>query len=341
MTLDSHHIARHLPVPDVSVIIVSYNTRALTLDCLRSVYEQTRELSFEVFVVDNASSDGSAAAIAAEFPQVHLVANSDNRGFAAANNQAMRLARGRYLCLANSDTVLQGGSVERLCEYLDHHPAVGMVGPRLLWPDRTLQLSCRRFPSLWNNLCPALGLTRLFPRTAAFSGEHMGYFAHDETREVPALVGAFMVIRRSALESVGTMDERFFFYCEEIDWCRRFWDAGWPVVFHSEASVIHIGRGSSCREPERFTREQLVSNCMYWMKHHGILRARAFLMIMLLRHMLRAAVNALPFRMRGACMRASPVLTQPRLCGACVRLLLDPTVTERVRAVSALTAGPA
>ena len=204
----------------------------------------------------------------------------------------MQAAEGRYICLANSDTVLRADCLDKMCEYLDANPGVAVLGPKLLWSDLSLQLSCRKFPTLRNTLCPALGLTRLFPRISFLSGEHMGYFQHDRAIEIDALVGAFLMIRKEAIQQVGLMDENYFFYCEEIDWCRRFKDAGWKIVFYPKAEVIHLGQGSASKEPERFKKEFILSNCRYWKKHHNRIERSLFCIIMLCRHSIRLAINS-------------------------------------------------
>lgn len=308
---------------DVSIIIVSYNTRSITLECLEAIRAETGTLSAEVIVVDNGSSDGSVEAIRERFPEVLVLAEQMNLGFAAANNVGIRLSQGRYVCLANSDTVVRHDCIRELVRFLNDNPDVGIVGPRLLWPDLSLQLSCREFPTLWNNLCPSLGLTRLFPHTRRLNGEHMTYFRHDTLCDVDAIVGAFLIARRTAIEAVGIMDERFFFYCEEIDWCKRFREGGWRVVFYPYAEVIHLGRGSSSSYPTRFAREFVISSVRYWIKHHGLLKAKTFLGITLLRHILRipAACCHIPIRQKTSLVRT--LQARIAVLWTCIRLLLD------------------
>ncbi len=264
-------------------------------DCLYSIINSPRQYTREIIVVDNASQDGSPEMVQRAFPDVSLIHNPENYGFAKANNIGIQAARGRYLCLANSDTLIQADCLDKLSRYLDTHPDAAVVGPKLLWKDKSLQWSCRKFPGLWNTLCPALGLTRLFPHVPFLSGEHMGYFRHDRTIEVDALVGAFLMIRTEAAEQVGLMDEKYFFYCEEIDWCKRFKNAGWKIVFYPEAQVVHLGQGSASREPERFKREFILSNYRYWKKHHNLLQRLLFCLIVLCRHTIRLAINSLVY----------------------------------------------
>lgn len=273
---------------DVSVIIVNWNTRHYVLDCIRSLLAYQGQYKLEIIVVDNASEDDSAAAIKAQFPQVVVIENPDNRGFARANNQGIAIARGRYVSLVNSDILFLEDTFTLMLHYMDQNPDVGVLGPKLLWQDQTLQGSCRKSPSIWNTLCPAIGLTALFPRISFFSGEHMiGYFAHDRIIDVDVLVGAFMMIRRSTLEQVGGMDEQYFMYCEEVDWCKRFVEAGWKIRFFPETKVIHYGGGSSASEPVRFFKEFCLSNLRYWNKHHARPLVISYRLVMILRYLIR------------------------------------------------------
>jgi len=285
---------------DISVVIVNWNTKAFVLDCIQSIRSRSQGLQIEIIVVDNASQDGSPEAIRQQFPEVHLVENSTNCGFARGNNIGMARARGRYVCLVNSDCVVLDGCFQRLHRYMEDHADVGIVGPKLLWKDRTLQLSCRKLPSLWNALCPALGLTKIFPGVPFLSGEHMGYFGHDEIRDVDVLVGAFLMVRKSAVDAVGGMDESYFMYCEEVDWCKRFVKAGWRVVFNPEAEAIHHGGGSSANEPTRCHREYCLSNLKYWRKHHSRPRELGFRAILLLRYAVRLPCWRLAQRLSGS-----------------------------------------
>lgn len=273
---------------DVSVIIVSWNAKKHLVDCLNSLGNGR-----EIIVVDNGSSEGSPEVVEKEFPQVKLIRNAENLGFARANNIGIRASTGRYVCLINSDVVVLNDCIESLVKFMDSNSPVGMAGPRILNPDRTLQVSCRHFPSIWNNLCQALGLNYVFPKSAFFSEPFMKYWAHDEIRKVDVLSGCFLMIRREAIDEVGLLDENFFIYGEDIDWCRRFHKSGWDVMLYPEAQAIHIGGASSSNAPIRFYLETQKADLQYWRKHHGVLGRFAYTFIILLRQILRAIHGAI------------------------------------------------
>jgi hypothetical protein len=229
---------------DVSVVVVNWNTRDILRDCLRSVYEQTKDIRFEVIVIDNASSDDSAAMVRREFPQAILIENPENRGFAAANNQGMKIGKGRYVLLLNPDTIVLDGAIEKTMAFADLHPDVGVVGCQVLENETKIQRTCFAFPSLRNLILQESGLRRLFPRSRFFGAADMGWWDRNTERDVDVVSGMFMLARREAIEQVGLMDEDYFIYAEETDWCFRFWRAGWRCVFTPLARIIHRDGGS-------------------------------------------------------------------------------------------------
>lgn len=234
--------------PDVSVVIVNWNTRDMLRDCLRSVYEQTRDIAFEVIVVDNASKDGSTAMVRAEYPQTVVIENRENRGFASANNQAMASCRGRYVLLLNPDTIVLDGAVQKTVVYADAHPDAGIVGCQVWENESVIQQTCARFPSVWSTFVQAVGLYRLFPWSCWVGRERLPDWNRDTEREVDVVSGMYMLVRREAIEAVGMMDEDYFVYAEETDWCWRFWKAGWRCVFTPVARIIHRDGGSKSTE---------------------------------------------------------------------------------------------
>ncbi len=233
------------PAPRLSVIIASWNTRDILRDCLASVQRHLAAVEHEVIVVDNASEDGSADMVAAEFPAVRLVRNAENVGFGRANNQAMRLAHGDWLLLLNSDTLLVDGSVAELAERVRGEPGVAVAHCRLLYPDGRLQHSTYRFPTLRGAVLEDLGLYKMVSRRRA--GELLlgGYWEHDEERDVDAVAGAFMLLPRTVFEQTGGFDERLFMYGEDIEWCKRIRDTGGRVRFYPQASIVHLGHAST------------------------------------------------------------------------------------------------
>jgi len=229
---------------DVSIIIVNWNARDYVRDCLKSIYEQTHNVSYEVIVVDNASSDGSSSMIKKEFPLVRLIENKDNHGFAAANNQGMKIAAGRYVLLLNPDTIVLDKVIEKTIAFADSNPRAGVVGCQVLENETKIQRTCFAFPSVGNLILQETGLNRLFPRSRFFGRTDMGWWDRDTQSDVDVVSGMFMLVRREAIEQVGLMDEDYFVYAEETDWCCRFRRAGWRCVFTPAGRIIHRDGGS-------------------------------------------------------------------------------------------------
>ena len=279
---------------DISFIIVNWNTRELLLNCIRSIKENAESFSSEIIVVDNDSEDDSVQAVRAQFPDVVLIENEKNVGFAKANNIGMSQSTGRYVCLINSDVILIEGCLSSLYSHMEQHEDIGVIAPKILNRDLSLQESCKEFPTIWNSLCRALALDTAFPHSRLFSAQLMRYWRHEEIRPVDILSGCFWTVRRAALTKVGPLDERFFMYAEDKDWCMRFWKSGWPVVYYPPAQAIHLTASSSARDPIRFYVEMTRANLRYWKKHYGWARQLAIRAIMLLHESLRiigAAVN--------------------------------------------------
>lgn len=295
-------------MPDVSVIIVNWNARDYLLKCLGSLPSGLGSLEAEVIVVDNASSDGSAQAVRERFPEVKVLQQDENLGFAKANNIGMRESKGRYICLVNSDVVVLGGCLEELLRFLERHPVAALAGPRVLNPDESLQPTCRRFPSLGGSLLSAVGL------------DGWNYFSHDRTARVEALSGCLLMARRKAVDEVGMLDERFFFYAEDKDWCKRFHDAGHEVWYCTEAEAVHYGGSSSALAPVRFYIEMQKANLGYWEKHRGAAARGAYVAITLMHQLIRFARSGALYALKPAERRSAA--HKARRSAACLKWLL-------------------
>ncbi len=242
---------------DLAVVIVNYNVSALLKNCLDTVYASTGDITYRVCVVDNASPDDSVRMVAEQFPQATLIANQDNRGYPAANNQGM-VALGvgsddepRYTLLLNPDTELPADCLFEYVKWMDENQDVGIVGPRLVLPDGSLDLACRRsFPSPQVSMHRMLGLSSLFPQSHIFGRYNMTYLPEDQLTEVDSVVGAFMLVRTQAIKEEGMLDEVFWMYGEDLDWSKRIKDAGWKIVYNPMRKVKHVKRASSKQNPK-------------------------------------------------------------------------------------------
>lgn len=253
---------------DLSIIILNYNTCELTLKALRSVYASRTGYQFEVILIDNASSDSSVEKIREEFPQVQLIENEENVGFSKANNQGMRIATGRYVLLLNSDTVVQTDTLEIMVRFMDEHPDVGASGCKVILPDGSLDKACRRgFPTPSASFYYAFGISKLFPHVPRFNQYQLGYLNPDEEYPVDCLVGAFMLVRRKAIDEVGLLDEQFFMYGEDVDWCYRIKQAGWTNYYYPKTHIIHYKGASSRKRPLKIVYEFHRAMYLFHRKH--------------------------------------------------------------------------
>jgi len=254
---------------NLSICIVSYQARDLLRDCLRSIYGTVVTSSFEIIVVDNHSADGAPEMLRNEFPDVRLLVNDENTGFTRPYNQAMRLAQGRYVVILNPDTLVLPNAITDLAVFLDSHPEVGIVGPKVLNRDGTLQKQCRRSEARpWDAICYFSGLSRLFPHDKRFAGYLMTYLSEDLTHEAEAVSGSCMMIRREVIDQIGYLDENFFAYQEDTDYCRRTRLAGWEIFYNPSAQIIHFGgEGGSRVQPFRSIIEWHRSYYLYYRKH--------------------------------------------------------------------------
>jgi GT2 family glycosyltransferase len=274
-------------VSTISVIIVSWNARDYLRGCLLSIRQVGGVLIREIIVVDNASTDGSPDVVENEFPEVILIRSKENLGFARANNLGIKRSTGPWLALVNSDVVVHANCFEELVAHLELHSDAGLVGPKIFGKEGKIQLTRRRLPTLWNALCRALALDELLARLPGLRDREIGPEAHETLGDAEVISGCFWLARREAVDQVGILDERFFFYAEDVDWCKRFWDEGWKVVFVPKATATHFGGGSSANAPFRFSIELLRANLTYWHKHRGPLGKAAFYSLSLIHHTLR------------------------------------------------------
>jgi len=296
---------------DLSIVIVNWNVRDLLRRCLHSIMSSlqlpssifhppssnlqlpTSNLQIEVIVVDNASSDGSVAMVKEEFPQVRLIANSENLGFTVGNNQGIAVSRGRYVFLLNPDTEVVGDALATMIEYIDDHPQVGALGPQLLNPDGSVQSSRRRFPTLATAFLESTILQQWFPHNHVTRHYYITDRPDDEVQEVDWVTGACLLARREAIENVGVLDEGFFMYSEELDWCRRIKAQGWKMVYLPTAKVIHYGAQSS-EQVKSFQHIQFQrSKVRYFRKHHGSWQAEVLRLFILASYLYQLIVEAL------------------------------------------------
>ncbi len=263
---------------DLAIVIVNYNTRDLLRACLRSVYASQGDFSYHVTVVDNASQDDSVAMVRQEFPQARVISAPKNGGFAYANNIGLR-AYGfgqhkplaelpRYALLLNPDTELPSTALADMLALMDARPDLGASGPRLILPDGRLDKACRRaFPSPMSFVYRGLGLSKLFPHHPRFAQYNLTYLPEDQETEVDSVVGAFMLVRREALEAAGLLDEAFFMYGEDLDWAFRIKQAGWKIWYYPKVVVYHH-KGAASRGNVRARRAFYDAMAIFVRKHY-------------------------------------------------------------------------
>lgn len=273
--------------PDISIIIVGWNSKEYLLECLRSVTREITALTIEIIVVDNSSVDGSVEAVREEFSNVNLQASKENLGFAKANNLGISLSQGRYLCLMNPDIKVLPGCIDRMFSYMETHPSVGLLGPQILNSDLSLQISWRELPSLWNSLCRSLALDKAFRLL-----KRRKELPPDTASPVEVLSGCLWMVRREAVQKVGLLDETFFVYAEDIDWCKRFREKRWNVVYFPESQAIHHGGTSSAWAPIESFIQMQKANLQYWRKYHGLALQIGFYVVLFLHHALRIVGNS-------------------------------------------------
>ena len=261
---------------DLGIVIVNWNTRDLLRECLKSVQDSDSSVSRRVIVVDNASTDGSAEMVRAEFPRVELIANRVNSGFSGANNLGIKAfdELPRYIVLLNPDTVVPPDAFRLMVDRMDSDPKIGVAGPRLVLPSGNLDLACRRsFPTPEVMFWRVTGLSKLFPKNRLFGRYNMTFLDEHIETEVDCVVGAFMMVRREAIQRVGLLDEAFWMYGEDIDWAYRIKQAGWKVLYYPRVTVLHVKRAASRQNPKariEFQRASLI----FYRKHYAAMTPR-------------------------------------------------------------------
>ncbi len=273
-------------IVDISIVIVNWNVRDLLRKCLESIYKFTKDITYEVFVVDNNSSDASAEMVSQEFPQARLIANSQNRGFAAANNQGFSLAKGRYALMLNPDTQLTNNALKAMVEFMDANPAINAIAPRLTFADGSLQHSCRHFPNFFTDLMETFFLDELCAKNKICNWYKMGLWPHDRMRQVDQPYGACLMFRTEDLRRLQFMDERFFMYYDEVDLCYRLKKSGGKIFFLPQISIVHHGNRSSKQIGSACHRWKLQSQIRFFAKHYGWLGVISLFFNLILRSIL-------------------------------------------------------
>lgn len=259
--------------PELSIIIVNWNTKDLLRKCLRSIYETVPPIGFQAMVVDNASSDGSAEMVETDFPEAVVIRSDRNLGFSGGNNLGLAKARGNYLMLLNSDAELLPESASGMIQFMRNNPEAGMVGPKLVSPDGALQINGQKFPTFFREVMGLLRIHRLIPSVGKAG---WGREDFDVNSEVDALAGACMLVRREIVETVGKLDDKFFMYYEDVDWCYRIKKAGWKIFYLGEAEIVHAWAESAKKQGIVKSNGILYkSQYHYFRKHHGLLPALA------------------------------------------------------------------
>ena len=311
---------------DVSVIIVNWNAKKYVEECLTSLIEAANDLSVEIILVDNASTDGSVEMVNQSFPSVKVIQNESNLGFAAANNIGIKVATGKYVCLINSDVNVPPNCLQNMYRYMNEQPSIGLLGPKMLGKCGNTRRSGMRFPTIGNMLLRALALDSTLKGPGPMGGFLMADFHFDQIKDMEVLNGWFWMARREALDEVGLLDEQFFMYGEDIDWCKRFRLAGWRIVFYPQAEALHYGGASSANAPIRFFIEMQRANLQYWKKYHGRVSLFFYLLVVWLNHIVRTLAWSLTYLARPKRRsRASSEIIQNT---ACMRWLLGSTEFE-------------
>ena len=267
---------------ELSVVIVNYNTREDLENCLTSISKSKQNLGYEIWVVDNCSTDGSLEMVKRRFPSVRLIENNSNLGFSKANNVALRQIRSPFILLLNPDTIVHDHVFDRTTDFLKANDDAGMVSCMLVKADGTLDLACRRsFPSPFDGFCRAAGLSKLFPRSKLFARYNLTYLPEDKVSEVDAVNGAFMMVKQEALKEVGFLDEDYFMYIEDLDWCFRFKNRGWKIYYVPDSTTTHIKGQAGKKNSNRMIGEFFKSMELFCLKNYSSRKSRVNLFTVL------------------------------------------------------------
>jgi GT2 family glycosyltransferase len=282
-------------VKSISIVTVTWNCKYYLKEFLDSLEVLRANPTVEIIVVDNASDDGTAEFVRDCYPEVTLLSSKENLGFSRGNNLGISKSTGRYICLINPDVKVLDNCIEKMQIFMEAHPTIGLMGPKMLSADRMPSRSCMGAPTLWRMFCRALALDVLFPNSRFFGGFLMPYFDYHQIAEVDILNGWFWMTHRSALENVGLLDETYFMYADDLDWSKRFLDAGWKVVYFPEAESIHYGGGASINAPIRFSVEMQKANFQYWQKNYGAVSQTVYIAIVALHQIVRLVGHSFGF----------------------------------------------
>ena len=268
--MQTHAVAASGTTPDLSIVIVAYNCLSWLRGCIASIAGGAGPTRFELIVVDNNSTDGTAEWVLDQCPDAQLIANAENAGFARACNQGTRVSRGRYVLFLNPDTVVHEGALARTLDYMESTVPLAAASCRVLRQDGSLDLSCKRsFPSPWDAFCRMSRLSRLFPNSRLFARYDARFLDEGRRQEVPLIDGCYMMVRRSALEDIGLFDEQFFMYAEEMDWCRRAHERGWKIGYDPSGTITHFKGETTRHTPFRMLYHFHRSMALYCRKHYG------------------------------------------------------------------------
>ncbi len=258
---------------DLSIVILNYKTKNLVKQCIKGIQMQDLPLDYEIIVVDNASGDEVGEMLAEEFSEVKFIQSEENKGYAAGNNLGIKQAQGKYILILNPDVAVLENSIEALLKFIKENPQVAVAGPKLINPDKTVQYSCYRFPKFMTPIYRRTPLGKLSFVRKSLDDYLMKDWDHGQNKEVDWLLGACWLVKKEAIDKVGLMDERFFLYFEDIDWCRRFWQAGYQVYYMPEAQMVHYYERLSAQESwlkgllNKATRTHIKSWLKYFLKY--------------------------------------------------------------------------